>query len=551
MQNTNQIPLESMWNFYFCKKSLAEIDVTEISFNDIAAVPGCFDTGHPYFLQRGTGCYRTFVDVGGEIELYSEGLGLRADIYWDKKKVAEIDAPFSKNTFRFDAGSEGRHELIFAVNNQFDDGKASLWRRDYDFYAHGGIYRPVTIRRAEAVFAREIKIITSNIDNGEVEISCVFDGDIKNISEAEIVFDNSLTVNKLPLTSGQGSAKFKVPAFKLWSPENPALHHASIKVGDVVFERNFGIRKVEAKNGKLYLNGKKLTLIGYNRHDAHPDFGYAMPTAVLVKDLQLLKQLGGNCFRGSHYPQSEEFLDLCDRTGVMIWEESLGWGNREFSLTDPDFQEKQKRETRKAALASINHPCIILRGFLNEAGTHLETAKPLVKALADILHEVDPATPVTYATDKAQKDVCLEYADVISFNTYPCWYSGNEDEFMNHDEFKKVMDGLVEFASQEQYINKPVIISEVGAEALLGLRGGQRWSEEYQAELHEVLVRRVIEDERFSGTFIWQFCDARTFAGSAAQTKAGNFNFKGALDSHRVPKEAWHRVSQVLKEYEL
>jgi len=272
---------------------------------------------------------------------------------------------------------------------------------------------------------------------------------------------------------------------------------------------------------------------------------------VLVKDLQLLKQLGGNCFRGSHYPQSEEFLDLCDRTGVMIWEESLGWGNREFSLTDPDFQEKQKRETRKAALASINHPCIILRGFLNEAGTHLETAKPLVKALADILHEVDPATPVTFATDKAQKDVCLEYVDVISFNTYPCWYSGNEDEFMNHDEFKRVMDGLVEFASQEQYINKPVIISEVGAEAIPGLRGGQRWSEEYQAELHEALVRRVIEDERFSGTFIWQFCDARTFAGSAAQTKAGNFNFKGALDSHRVPKEAWHRVSQVLKEYEL
>ena len=126
MQNANNVPLDTMWDFYFCRKSLAEIDVTEITFNDIAAVPGCFDTGHPYFLQRGTGCYRTFVEVGGEIELYSEGLGLRADIYWDKKKVAEIDAPFSKNTFRFDAGSEGRHELIFAVNNQFDDGKASL-----------------------------------------------------------------------------------------------------------------------------------------------------------------------------------------------------------------------------------------------------------------------------------------------------------------------------------------------------------------------------------------------------------------------------------------
>lgn len=546
MKRQIKTELPAVWDFYFRKDDVPEAEIEKISFDDVAAVPGCFDLIPQYYLQRGTGYYRTFVDIGGQVELYSEGLGMRGTIFRDRKKVAEIDAPFSKNTFRFDAGEEGKHELIIAVNNEFDDSNSSLWRRDYDFYAHGGIYRPLTLKRAEAIFAEEIKIITSDIENGEVEITCVFKGDATDIKEAEIFFDNSLTAKKLALSKGQGTAKFNVPSFKLWSPESPNLHKAIFKVGDVVFERTFGIRKVEATKGKLYLNGKELLLVGYNRHDSHPDFGYAVPTAIRLQDLQILKQQGANCIRGSHYPQSEEFLDMCDRMGILVWEESLGWGNKEACLTDADFQAKQIRETRKMAIASINHPCIILRGFLNEAHTHLESAKPLVKKLADTLHDIDPSILVTFATDKTVRDVCLEYADVISFNTYPCWYSGNEDQFMKYEELDRVLSGLEEFACKEEYKDKPVLISEVGAEALPNLHGGQRWSEEYQADLLEAVVKYTVEHERFSGTFIWQFCDARTFIGSAGQTKAGNFNFKGVLDRHRVPKEAWRRIEKYL-----
>ena len=549
MKQTAFYNLAGMWDFVFRDAAIPEFDVTEISFNDFAAVPGCFDLVPAYYLKRGTGYYRTFVEIGGEVELFSEGLGLRAVIYWDRKKIAEIDAPFSKSTFRFNAGENGRHELIIAVNNEFDDSNSSMWRRDYDFYAHGGIYRKLTIKTAEAIYEREIKILTADIDCGKVDISLAFDGEVENISEAEVYFDNSLAAEKITLVNGQGRGVLTVPDFKLWSPEEPNLHHALIKVGDVSFEKTFGLREVKAENGKIYLNRKKIDIIGYNRHDAHPDFGYAVPTSVRMQDLQILKQLGGNCFRGSHYPQSEEFLDMCDRMGILVWEESLGWGNREVCLTDPDFQAKQIRETRKMALASINHPSIILRGFLNEAVTTVETAKPIVKALAKVLHEVDPTTLVTFATDKAQRDVCLEYVDVISFNTYPCWYSGNEDQFMNYKELDRVLSGLAEFASKEEYKDKPVLISEVGAEALPNLHGGQRWSEEYQADLHEAVVKYVLEHERYSGVLLWQFCDSRTFVGSAGQTKAGNFNFKGALDCHRVPKEAWRRVGNFLKEY--
>ena len=549
MNKTAVYELSGLWDFVFRDAAIPEFNVTKISFNDFAVVPGCFDLMSAYYLKRGTGYYRKFVEIGGEVELFSEGLGLRGVIYWDREKIAEINVPFSKNTFRFNAGEMGSHELIIAVNNEFDDSNSSMWGRDYDFYAHGGIYRKLTIKAAEKIFEREIKILTADIDCGKVDIALKLDGEVENITEAEIYFDNSTVAEKIILSHGQGRAVLTVPDFKLWSPEEPNLHHAVIKAGDVSFEKTFGLRKVKAENGKIYLNGKAIRITGYNRHDAHPDFGYAVPAVVRMQDLQLLKQLGGNCFRGSHYPQSEEFLDMCDRMGILVWEESLGWGNREASLTDPDFQAKQISETRKMAIASVNHPSIILRGFLNEAATSVETAKPLVSELAKVLHEVDPTSLVTFATAKAKKDVCLEYVDVISFNTYPCWYSGNEDQFMSYKELDRVLGELADFASKEEYKDKPVLISEIGAEALPNFHGGQRWSEEYQADLHEAVMKYVFEHERYSGVLFWQFCDTRTFIGSSGQTKAGNFNFKGALDCHRVPKEAWRRVSKFLKEY--
>ena len=240
MKKNAILDLAGVWDFVFREEGTPELNVTEIYFNDYAAVPGCFDLVHAYYLKRGTGYYRRFVDVEGEVELFSEGLGLRAKIYWDKKEIAKIDAPFSKNTFRFNAGPAGRHELIIAVNNEFDDSNSSMWRRDYDFYAHGGIYRKLTIKPAEAVFEKEIKILTADIECGKVDVTLVFDGEVANIAEAEIYFDNSLTADKIALLNGQGRAVLSVPDFKLWSPESPALHRAVIKVGDVVFEKTFG-----------------------------------------------------------------------------------------------------------------------------------------------------------------------------------------------------------------------------------------------------------------------------------------------------------------------
>ena len=335
----------------------------------------------------------------------------------------------------------------------------------------------------------------------------------------------------------------------MWFPEDPFLHQAEISVGGEVFPVAFGLRKIECRSGKIYLNGNPLKLIGCNRHDAHPEFGYAVPPEIRLRDLKMLKQSGMNCIRGCHYPQSEELLTLCDRLGILVWEESLGWGNSEETLSDPEFQALQKCETRNMALKSVNHPSVILWGFLNEADTSVETARPLVQSLADILHEIDPGRPVTFGSNRLTRDVCLDLADVISFNTYPGWYGMEQDQFCNAEAIRKNLSGLAEFASKPEYKEKPLLISEIGAEAIPGIYGGQRWSEEYQADLLETVVRHIWESDRYSGVFLWQFCDARTYISNASQVRAGGFNCKGLLDRYRNPKISWRRISQLIKKY--
>ena len=82
---------------------------------------------------------------------------------------------------------------------------------------------------------------------------------------------------------------------------------------------------------------------------------------------------------------------------------------------------------------------------------------------------------------------------------------------------------------------------------MFGLRGGQRWSEDYQADLQEFVLRYVSNSKRCSGVLFWQYCDARTYISEQSQDKACGFNMKGLLDGYRRPKEAWRRLSAMLK----
>jgi beta-glucuronidase len=234
---------------------------------------------------------------------------------------------------------------------------------------------------------------------------------------------------------------------------------------------------------------------------------------------------------------------------MLVWEESLAWGNVESSMTDELFQKHQLQENHAMALKSINHPCVIMWGFLNECCSNLPTSRPLIKSLTEMLHNTDPTRPVTYGSHQLTSDCCLDLIDVISFNTYPGWYREGTDQFFDPTTVKTHLEELEKFASDKKYKDKALLISEIGAEAMPGLRGGHRWSEDYQADLLVYVMQYVKNSPRWSGALLWQYCDSRTYISNASQFRSAGFNFKGLVDSHRQPKEAFRRVTVLLKEY--
>ena len=541
--------LNGFWDFGFVGELEEYKGIEQVAFNTSLPVPGCFDLEPGLKLRRGIGAYRTRVVTGGKVTLRFEGLGPRAEIYWDGNNIGSYDLPFSNAEYRFDAGNEGEHTLIVAVDNRADDTKSSLFPGFYDFYRHGGIYRGVSIERTPDVEISYLKVIPRDIKKGTVEVTVELLGNIPAETTAEFSFDGKNGVSE-KLVNGKGTFSLSVPEFKLWSCEEPNLHTLTVRIPGAEKSVTFGMRTIEAREGQFFLNGKAVKLLGYNRHDCHPDFGYSMPETLVKRDLEIIKAQGCNFIRGCHYPQSETVLNWCDKLGMLFWEESLGWGNGEENLVNETFRSRQREQTRLMARKSINHPCIILQGFMNELRSDLEPGLTLIRELAAILKEEDGSRPVTYACNIPFADIALQEVDVVSFNIYPGWYiNAQMSDVQQFDEagLIKALEKYETILERPELKDKPFIISEIGGAALPGWHGDVRWTEEYQADLATTIFKHVLDTPRCSGVAIWMFCDTRSFNDYRIPSRPRGFNNKGLMDEYRRPKMAWNAVAKLLK----
>ena len=486
--------LDGLWDFHFSKgESINDFQYGSTVYDELATVPGCFDVTINHRFQRGLAVYRRKVEASGMQKLVIGAVGIRARVFWDGTELGTCPVAFCREEFKFDAGKPGTHELVIAVDNIIDNGVDSLWREYYDFYAFGGIYRSVTIEELKEVDITYCKIVTKDIKTRTMDVTIELDGalaDKKVVLSADGKEISSLDAQKLINT------QIQLPGASLWDTDSPNLHTLKIAVGNVEKQVTFGIREIKCENGKILLNGKAFKIFGVNRHDCHPQFGYAVPETIVLDDIQAIKAQGFNCIRGSHYPQSQIVLDVCDRIGMLVWNESLGWQNTIEALNSPGFQKLFLRQTDALVKNSVNHPCIIMWGFLNETHSEHIEAYPFMKVISDRVRELDTSRPLTYASMHIEKDQCMDLSDIMSFNTYPAWYAipGSDPNQQEFDAWavKKSFELIKKFAGQERFNNRPVLISEIGAEALPGDHSGLRWSEEYQADL----IDCVLELER-------------------------------------------------------
>ena len=311
----------------------------------------------------------------------------------------------------------------------------------------------------------------------------------------------------------------------------------------------FGIRTVEAKDKRIFLNGQPIFLKGVNRHDQCQEFGATTSTSQMVRDLQILKAMNANFIRGAHYQQSQRFLDYCDEMGVLVWEESLGWGNTVEHLKDPEFRRLQKEQTRRMVRTSFNHPSVIVFAFLNENFSYDEAAKSIVGELVDVVKAEDSGRLVTFAVRYFDKDIANDKTDFIAFNLYPGWIHGYPPG--SPDVLKGKMDDLfsrIVARYRGLYPEKPLFTSEIGTLAIYGARdeSAAQQSEEFQAEYVTDAIERVFADPELCGVAIWQFADSRSFnrGGGNTRNKPMAMNLAGLYDGYRRPKLATRAVRE-------
>ena len=544
--------LDGFWEFALLEKNLnlnSEIKPSEIVYNDTMPVPGCFDATFKYVGIRGLAAYKRTVQVAapGRYRLILHAIGLAGKVFCNDKEIFYCQCPWSQQSVEFTVEATS-FELTILVDNRIKPGESAtvLFLPNYDFYGYGGIYRSVELEKLpETGQLGRVKVETLDL-NGKVKISGQCS---QELNELQIAFDEGEFIR---VTSGFHGKEFEfeavVPDPELWTPENPRLHTVKVKSSnDEIIER-FGLRTIKAQDGKILLNGQEIRLIGYNRHDMHPQLGPAVSDNVWIEDLQLLKDLNCNFIRGAHYPQSQRFLDLCDQMGFLVWEESLGWGNRKTSTENQKFVDLQLAQTANMVQVGCNHPSVIIWGFTNECNDNEESGDIMIRKLAAEIRKYDQSRLVTMATMFIKTSLSLDVFDVISFNSYPGWYEiDNPDNPHPLSRIKEVLDEILAKLESDGHNAKPIIISEIGAAALYGCHDRMRsfWSEEYQADLLTEVCRYFKDNQRFSGLALWHFADAKTYSATAGvMGRPRGFNNKGTLDEYRRPKLAYDRVKE-------
>ncbi|WP_029488038.1 glycoside hydrolase family 2 protein [Candidatus Epulonipiscium viviparus] len=517
-------------------------------------VPSCLEK-HPDFLNyRGSGTFYKKFYAGGSIRLVFKGVSHTARVYIDDQFVTfhyNAYTPFEVVIKDLD---EGNHILKVEVDNSFNSD--SVLHKENDYMTYGGITRGVVIERLQSLYIRnlyftpvkkgdlwtaKIRVIVENVSDQDIlgNIDFMLETILGGFgSESTVFLKNSLT---------ELENEFEFPNVLPWDMESPNLYLLKTwiivdkEIHDDLIE-TVGFREITLDGNQILLNGKRIRIKGFNRHEDHPEFGCSLPYASMVHDIEQIKDMGANAIRTSHYPNDELFLDLCDEAGILVWEEAHARGFKEEDMDSPNFMPQSISCINEMVDCHYNHPSIFIWGVLNECISQKEPYASYHKIQLEQLQILDPSRPNTFASNKHYKDICFAYPTVVSNNMYPLWYLPGD--------VAEVLQKHINYANDTAGKVKPFIVSEIGCGAIYGYRqrSKEKWSEEGQADIIAKQITPMLENAACTGVFIWQYCDCQVSAGWFKE-RGRLHNNKGIVDEYRRPKLAYDVVKNIFNQY--
>ncbi|BFT75112.1 glycoside hydrolase family 2 protein [Paenibacillus sp. P36] len=550
--------LDGLWDFVTDPSNLGTTEEWYKKFPSDSrklVVPSCWNNELGLFEYIGVAWYRTYFDTtqDSNIRLIFEGILHHADIYVDGQHLGYHFGGYTQFSTLLPHLAQGQHELIIRVDSTLD--WQTLPTDVADWYSYGGIIRSVELQELPDVYIDTMKIdyhLTGDQADIslQVQVNSLSDTDSEvevNASTNGLIFP-AVTVQLLAGQSTQLTLRGTLANIRRWDVGRPELYTFTVQAGEDDLIDRTGFRTVAVDNGQILLNGQKLYLQGVNRHEEHPEWGFAFPPKLMLKDLAILQDLGCNIVRGSHYPQSQFWMDLLDEHGMLLWSEIPMWGcfMSTDTLASPLFAERGVKMLDEMITRDYHHPSIIFWGAHNEIDTRTTEALELTKKFVGKIRSMDESRLVTYATMHPVEDIVLSYFDVIGINKYYGWYEGNVNGF------RDMLQNYYRNAEAQGAGDKPLIMSEFGAAGIFGDAGWEPrlFSEDYQADVVQQALHIFREDPRIVGTLIWHFADIRVDVRSDRpyfRDRARSFNNKGLLNEYRKPKLAYRIVKDIYR----
>lgn len=472
--------------------------------------------------------------------------------------------------FQFDlteSALPGENRLAVVVNNIVDHTTLPAGRMvrqtfpgmeeelhnlpNFDFYNYSGIMRPVCLYTTPVNYIEDITVYG--------KMNGVFAWKVKTTGggSASVRLLDSSGAEVFSSVGNEGEGQVK--EVHLWDVKDPYLYQLEVSYEGEdgtkdVYRESFGFREIEIKDCHLHLNGHPIYLKGFGKHEDTPVHGRGFDPVYNVKDIGLMKWMGANSFRTSHYPYSEEMLQLCDREGILIIDEApavglhtgftatgmLG-GTPKGTWTTLQTGDHHRQVLKDMVERDKNHPCVVLWSVANEPASEEEGAREYFDPLVNLVKEMDvqsrPVTLVTY--EGSSPDTCkvAELCDLLIINRYRGWYD-TEGNLPGAAALLK--DELERF--HQRCPDKPVMLGEYGADTIAGLHdlNGRIFSEEYQVEFLKCYGEVFDSLPYITGEHVWNFADFAT----AENIKRVNGNKKGVFTRDRNPKMAAHYLRE-------
>ncbi|MEE8180024.1 MAG: beta-glucuronidase [bacterium] len=414
---------------------------------------------------------------------------------------------------------------------------------NFDFFPYGGIHRPVYLFCTPLDYIEDIAVTTSiEGKKGLIKYRITKKGGEAKEAFIHLGDENTRLEQKTEFRGNMAEGELTIDEATFWSPDNPHLYEMVVELlspeGAPIDEYtlSIGIRTIEVKNDRLYLNGEPIFLKGFGKHEDFPIIGKGLSLPLIAKDYSLMKWIGANSFRTSHYPYSEEMMNMADKEGFLVIDEIpavglfFGKGNkRRLSLCKQYLCELIARDK--------NHPSVIMWSIANEPHSTKPEAKEFFRQLYQHTKKLDPSRLVTLVSMFGLKEEALAYVDVICLNRYYGWYTepGQLDRACH--KLSRELDALY------QTYKKPILLSEFGAGAIAGVHAhpAELFSEEYQAELIQKYCEVIESKPYMVGEHVWCFADFKT--AQVAYRVA--LNRKGVFTRTRQPKLAAHLLRKI------